>query len=266
MKFKGRTYAKRINELKSLRHIDRPEYYKLMAEIEKCFGISVKTIYRDMNKPVPGLRKVRSDRGALKNPITKNELAIAEEIMKSGKTIKKTRKVIEAKTNKKVSTRKMQKIRTEAAKQKGSRNSLFGNEARKFFEKLFEYELIAPGRGVEMKYEDVSFIVNKEDLRDVIMILTNAYNRAVLVDDKKLQLDRNQMRKVMLHHLIEDQMRIAAESADGKLVESLTRMIDRLEVEQKIDVNFEVLENICKSFKPEITRSDVVELVKKQMG
>lgn len=270
MKYKGKAYEEKINRLKELRHTDRTAYYVLMFKIEKQYGISVKTIYRDMTKKIPGLRKKRTDAGSVKNPITQHEIEIAEEIMKSGKTIKKAKQVIENKTGKKTSTRKMQKIRNEAAKlarcsngHKGTRDSIFGNEARKFFEKLFELELIAPAKGIEMKYNDVSFIVNKEDLRDVTMILANAYNRSVLVDDKKMKLDRNQMRKIMLHHLIEDQMRIAAESADSKLVESLTRMIDRLEVEQKIDANFTVLETICKTLKPDITRSEIIELIKK---
>lgn len=264
MKYKGKTYEQKINELKKLRHVDRAKYFKLMFEIAQHYDISVKTIYRDINKPVPGLRKKRSDAGIIKNKLTESEISFAEEIMKTGKPIKKAKEVIEQKTKKKVSTRKMQRIRNEAVKKPDSDKTQFGNEARKFFNRLFEYDLIAPARGIELKYKNVSFIVNKEDLRDVIMILTNAYNRAVLVDDKKMKLDRNQMRKIMLHHLIEEQMRIASESADSKLVESLTRMIDRLEVEQKIDANFKVLETICKTLKPDISRSDIIELIKKQ--
>ncbi len=263
MKNRGELYREKITELKKLRHKDSDEYFNLMKDVEKQYGISKKTIYRDMNKKVPGLRKRRNDLGTIKSRITKNEILIAEEIMSSGKQIKKAKEIIEKKTSKKISQRKMGRIKEAAMNKEENNFSVFGGEAKKFFENIFEYDLISPEKGIPLKYNGVSFIVKKDDLRDIIMILSNAYNRGCFEDKNKLKLDRSSLRNVMMQHLIEDLMKVASDASDFKLVESLTRMIDRMNVDSQLPADFETVLKVCKELKADISKDDVINIIKK---
>lgn len=274
MKYRGKTYEDNIKRLKALRAEMKIrgrksevgiQYKKLMEKICKKFSISEKTVYRDMNKRVPGLRKTRADSGKYKSRITKNEVKIAEEIMRAGKTKK------EAASKAKVSQKKMKRIsekiqKAEAGARK-SDESMFGKEAKKFFEKFFEFDLIAPEKGVRIRSSSsagrVDFIVQKEDLKDIILILANAYNRQCFADEKKLKVSRDELRNMMMHQLVEELMMLARDAQDYKMIESITRMLDRLNEDEKLPGDFDTIIKICKELKPDISASDVIELIKK---
>ncbi len=263
MKDRGNLYRGKVNELKKLRHKDRDRYNDSIISVCKEYNISKKTIYRDMNKKVPGLRKRRNDLGTVKSRITKNEILIAEEIMSTGKQIKKAKEIIEKKTLRPISQRRMERIKKAAINKEENNFSVFGGEAKKFFENIFEYDLISPEKGIPLKYNNVSFIVKKDDLRDIIMILSNAYNRGCFDDKNKLKLDRSSLRNVMMQHLIEDLMKVASDSSDFKLVESITRMIDRMNIDNQLPADFETVLKVCKELKADISKDDVINIIKK---
>ena len=262
MKHKGKQYEDRINYLKKLRNTDKARYKMMLKKTEQKFKISRKTIYRDMRKEIPGLRKTRNDSGKMKTVVTTKELGIAQELLEKGTSITNVKKVIKEKTGATVSERKMQKIRSEK-KNDDISTTVFADPAREFFEQLFEFKLIPPGRGIELDYGKVKFIVKKQDLRDVILVLSNAYNRSEFAKNNKLDLDRDELRRNMMLHLIEEQMRLAGEQSDYKQVESLTRMLHRMETEFTTEINFIILEKVCKEIKPDISKEDVIRLVKK---
>lgn len=268
MKYRGHEYAEAIRRLKELKaemllrgrksHA-REQYKTMMKQMEKTFGVSDKTIYRDMRKRVPGLRKTRNDAGKVRSRITADQRQKAEEMIKAGQTRENVKQQLQ------LSERKMQRMRRISSSillQKGE-VSKFGGEAKKFFEKLFDYDLIAPKKGIALKHNGVTFIIRKEDLDDIILILANAYNRACFAEEKKLKLDRGELRTAMMHHLVEDQMRLAYAGADYKLVESLTRMLDRLNEDAKLPDDFETMVKVCQELKPDIGREQVIALIKK---
>lgn len=268
MKYRGAAYERAIEELKALRALmklrgqksdARNLYLDKMKGIAKEFSISEKTVYRDMLKKIPGLRKTRNDAGKIRSNISHGTKEKAEELMQAGQTKEAVKKRL------KLSQKKMERIsKMEHGKGKTKTGaSKFGNEAKELFEKLFDFNLIAPGRGIAMKHNGVSFIVTREDLKDIILILANAYNRFCFAENKKLKLDRTQLRNAIMEHLIEDQMRFARESADYKLVEALTRMIDRLKEDTVLPDDFEAIMKVCQQLKPDISREDLIGLIKK---
>lgn len=275
MMYRGKKYEDAIRKLKEEKAEakaknnsgSKNKYKELMKKVCDEFSISEKTVYRDMNKPVPGLRKNRNDRGKYRTKITDEEILKAEEIMKAGRT----KKTVKNKLG--VSNRKMKRINKQVGSLQStvSNQSQFGNEAKKFFEKLFEMDLIAPGKGIRM--EDVkwkmddgknfTFIISREDLSDIILILSNAYNRACYSDAKKLKVGRDQLRSMMMQQLIEDQVRLATVSQDYKMIEAITRMRDRMSETSKLPDDFETILKVCQELKPDLSKEDLIELIKK---
>jgi CRISPR/Cas system CSM-associated protein Csm2 small subunit len=278
MKYRGKEYEEAIKALKQLsaemkirgrKSEIRNQYVKAMKKVCEQFGLSKKTIYRDMRKRVPGLRKTRNDAGKVRSPLKPLNRQKAEEMISAGHTREFVKQQL------KLSERKMKRMR-EKAKSRGrsktrlverseikGQKSMYGIEARKFFEKLFDYNLIAPSKGIALKHNGVSFLIGKEDLDDIILILSNAYNRFCFAEEKKLKLDRGKLRTALMYHIVEDQMRLAKEGADYKLVEALTRMLDRLNEDAKLPDDFETMVKVCQQLKHDIGREEVIEIIKK---
>ncbi|MBW7888383.1 MAG: hypothetical protein H3C35_08495 [Bacteroidetes bacterium] len=279
MKYRGKKYEDSIIALRKIRaqykitklQNDKDAYHAEMKRIAKIFSISVKTVYRDMKKKIPGLRKTRSDQGKLKTKLSAATVEKANELMKAGKTKHEAQKIL------KMSDRKMKRLnnrnktaqvsdtfrQTEGGQAKVSDTSRFGDKAKEFFKKLFEYDLIAPDKGVGLKHGGTSFVVTKSDLNDVILILTNSYNRKIFADENKLPFDRTRLRHVMTEHLIEEQMRLARESGDYKMVEAITRMNDRLKEDSVLPDDFDTMIKMCRELKADISETDVIALIKK---
>lgn len=268
MKYRGAKYENAIKQLKEFRAQSKLKnskelklkYKALMDKVCKEFSISEKTVYRDMSKQVPGLRKNRNDRGKFRSKITEDEIKKAGEIVEAGNN----KKTVKEKLG--VSKRKMKRI-NEKLKEAAANNSdetMFGQKAKDFFYKLFDMDLIAPSKGIRLSYDEIDFIITKEDLKDIILILSNSYNRACFADSKKLKrASRDEIRTLMLQQLIDDQMYIARESRDYKLVDSLTRMIERLNEDEKLPDDFETILKLCQEIKPDISKEDVIALIKK---
>jgi hypothetical protein len=266
VKYRGAAYERAIEELKALRALMKLRgqkseakdlYIGKMREIAREFSISEKTVYRDMRKKIPGLRKTRNDQGKVRSKLNPGTKEKAEELMKAGKTKKDVKKRL------RISEKKLARISrgTEAGAETGT--SKFGVSAKKFFETLLEYDLIGPDKGISVKSPNGRFIVHKDDLKDVILILTNAYNRQCVAEEKKLKFDRTELRSAMMEHLIEEQMRLAKESADYKLVEALTRMIDRLKEDAALPDDFGTIMKVCQELRPQISQMEVIAAIKK---
>lgn len=266
---RGNKYREAIQELKKLsgrknlstkRSEAGEQYKKLRDKICKNFSISVKTVYRDLRRKVPGLRKNRSDRGKYKSRVSNNELKVYEEIIMAGKSHSK------AKEKAKISNRKSLRIREKLSTPSGGKNnagkeseSMFGKNAKIFFEKIFDFDLIAPEKEIKIK----NFSVPKEDLKDIILVLANAYNRQCFADKNKLKVSRQELRDMMMHHLVEEQIVLARDAMDYKMIESITRMLDRLNEDKKLPDDFATIIKLCKELKPDINENEIVRLIKK---
>jgi len=263
---KTKTYDREIEELRMLRakKLVNPEYKEKYREkmefIENNFGLSKKSIYRDIRKKNPSVRKIRTDKNKIKSKPDKKESVMILEAIKSGKTLEKARQVVEEITGKKVSYVKSKRIDVDGADIK---ESSYGNEFRKAIEKMFKYELIAPEKEIEIKLGGYKFTITKEDAGDIIMILTNAYNRWQKHNELDLPLDRDLLREHMLMHLFEEQLRIAQDQRDLKNVELLTRIYERMRSDFNMNSDFAVFEKCMRELKPGITREEVISIIKR---
>lgn len=268
---RGESYRRAIEELRALQASARitPPHHPLKRKrtdaynhakrrICKQYRISIKTLYRDLHKPVPGLRKRRNDRGKIRRRNYHTLIRKVDELMRAGKTQK------DIKSRLKLSEKRMRRARKKIAESDVRPiRSMFGSEAKKFLQKLFQLDLIAPDRGIALHYKGMGITVGREDLKDVCLILANAYNRQCHAEEKKLKVDRSQLRTAMMHHLVEELMQLAKEQADYKLVESLTRMLDRLKEETQLPADFETMVRVCQELKRDIAREEVIALIKK---
>lgn len=269
---RGEAYRRAIEELKALQasknitpahhRLKRQRveaYHRAMRRICKEYRISMFTVYRDMRKRVPGMRKVRYDRGTIRKRNHPTLIRKVDELMKA----RKTQKEISAKLG--VSAQRIRRARARIADDAGTQpeRTMFGAEAKKFIEKLFQLDLIAPGRGIVLHHKGVRVVIGREDLKDIILIVANAYNRQCYAEQKKLKVDRAQLRNAMMHHLVEEQMMVARENSDYKLVEALTRMLDRLREETALPDDFDTVLKVCQELKADVSREDVIALIKK---
>ena len=102
----------------------------------------------------------------------------------------------------------------------------------------------------------------KEDFNDVVMILSNAFNRTA-EDQNKLRLDRVQFMRSKLTQVLEDKIRIAKENASSEELERLMRMHQRLERKTDLTPNFKVVQKICRDLKPDISFDEIYSMVEK---
>lgn len=242
--------------------IDTKKRREAVLETAKKFGCSDKTIYRHMKKRVPGKRKRRDDAGKLKALPSKKEVKMMTELVKSGNTRQAGKHIIEKEMKKKISTHKLQKI-TKKAKEKNPDIIVtnFGKEIKMFLEKYFRLDVIAPEANILLHISNKSFYIKREDFEDIILILTNAYNRAQSEGDV-LKMDRDQMRERMLMNLFEWQIKVATETGNIKDIEMLTRIYDRMKPDVDMNVNIRTLEAVCRSLKPDITLMEIIGLLK----
>ena len=87
MKYRGNQYEADLKSLIKLELKDKKQYQKSFADIMKKYGVSQRTLYRDIVKTrkgkVPGLRKVRKDAGHEKRPATVRDKKMFAELIKS---------------------------------------------------------------------------------------------------------------------------------------------------------------------------------------
>ena len=255
---------KKLRELRKLK--DKTKYNELKVVVCKRHNVTARTVENWLNKRVPGLRKSRSDSGKDRVKVSTSEKKIAAELLLQGKKVSKMKEIIEKKTGGKISNAKMNKIRDKAETEiltgdTEEMESNFGDKAKEMFEKLFELDLIAPEAGLKIRVHNTSFIIRREYIEDICLILANAYNNIVEV---KYKVDRNEVLKVKIMHLIEQQVRLAMSGlVDVKTIEAITRMFDKMTEQAEIDINIQVVEKVCKELKKDITLSEIISLLKK---
>lgn len=261
-----------IQELKKLRRRkDKSAYQDRKKEIAKKWKVTGRAVEIWLTQRLPGMRKSRSDSGKARNKVTPKEKAIAKELITSGKSKKETGNILSLTTGKKVSTRKLNRITDEIDGELDSQEiqpSNFGDSLRDFIKGFFEVDLIPPGYGVEIKIADpahpskkIKYIVPVEDCEDICLVLANSYNR---VSSETFKVDREQLRRRMIEHLVEQQVRMAKLGAvDTKTVKELVKMQKDLTVRLDIDVDIKLVEKICKELKKDITFDEIYQLLKK---
>lgn len=250
----GMKYQEDIKKLKRLRLRDTPAYKSFMKTICSEHNISEKTIYRDMKKRNPGLRKVRNDSGKIKSRMSPKAKKIMSEAIVSGTKKKDAKVIAEKMTGKKISQFVFNRTKPVEVKE-----SNFGGDIKTFLEKLCNFDLIAPDLGVKLKSKKFSFIVNKDDLSDIILILTNAYNRQ---SDDSLPLDKNELFRKKIFQLLEYNIKLAESNADLKSLESITRMYNSIQEEHDLGADFETVYKLCSSLRPGISRQEIISLIK----
>ncbi len=260
MKFRGAEFRKDIIELKKLKATAPDKYKELLKAVTKKYKCSDKTIYREMNKPDHeiGLRKTRGDSGKYKTPVNEKEEKMVTELVASGKSKQAAKKIVEEKTGAKISGRKLERF-----KPKLSDTTMYGEDVKKFFEKIAEYEFIAPDSGIELEYKDRKFLVRKDTLNDIILNLVNEYNRQVSAD-QKLQLDQTQYMRATMRNDIMYMQSLARANGDVKSLEACSRMLQRLEMNYgDIDADLKVIMACFRDLKPDITEDEAIGLIKK---
>lgn len=247
------------------------EFRKKMSDEHK---VSLKTIYRDEKKMSEGkfilARKVRTDRGKLKVKPTARAVKLMRELKESGKKLKEAIPIITSITGERISARTKTKISNKLRKTKDENTgnnstevSEFGGEIKKFLEEHFNLDKIAPTKSVKVRLGKYSFCISKNEIRDIILILSNAYNNSNNGEDK-LKVDRIELLKMKIYHLLEDHIRVAEANMDTKQLESITRQYNMLkDKDREITANIKVFENCMKEIKPNISFEEIYDLIKK---
>jgi hypothetical protein len=253
-----------LRRLKSKK--DQTEYKKFKLVLMKKYGVTERAVQKWLNRRNPGLRKSRNDAGKDRVKVIPKETKLVKELIQTGTDIKVMRKIVANKTGKPISTEKLAKIRTRIESKPEEpaeeiKKSGFGDKAKELFIKLFELDLIAPDHGIALKTGKDSFVIHKDDVADICLILANSYNRYQTDEGKKKKIDRELLRKQMILHLMEQQIRFTSETGSTQDVESLTRMYDRLREKFVRDANIRVVEKICKHLKPDIQFDEIVSLI-----
>lgn len=246
-----------IKKIKKLTDLEKKK--DMIKQIAKSYKISQATVYRHLKKPVPSLRQVRSDAGKDKSPVTKKEIAVVAEIVKSGKPRKEAKKFI-----KNLSGHKLSKInkKIKDAEQEEDPETNFGSEAKRFITKLFELDLISSDSVMKFKFKGATIFVTKQEVADIGLILASAYNRSVN-DDKQVAVDRFSMLKNELYHSVQEMHRLAKEKGSFKDLEACTRMYVRLDSSRAIELpnDFDIYFKCLQRKDPKITKEEAIDLV-----
>lgn len=253
---RGNKYIEDIRQLKSLKLKDKAAYFAFFKTIMNEYGISQRTLYRDMkSKKTPGLRKIRKDAGKLKSKMSLTQQRIMSEAMESGLTKQAAVKLAEEKAKRKVSSR----VASRTPPISVSSTNFDGN-IKPFLEILCGYNLMSPKSAIKLKLGKLSFSVKKEDLSDIILILTNAFNRSN--ENNSIPLDKNELFRKKIFQLLEYNIKLAEESSDLKSLESITRMYNSIQEDHDLGTDFELVYKLCSSLKPGISRPEIISMIK----
>jgi len=236
----------------------------------KTYEVSRRSVYRDLASPNPLVRKIRTDSGQDRIKASKKELLMFRELLHAGYAMQEARDIVEKKSKREITQYQINKITNEIKKMDLPEESMFGDNIEKFLKKYFTLQMIAPEKGVKilLKKSDkekklVPFILAKEDVEDLILILVNAYNRDNK-DNEKLKLDRNQLVRRKVYQLMEKFLRTAEDSGSIKDLEAITRMKKRLDFEVgNLTPDFKVLEKVVREINPDIEFDHLYYLVEK---
>ncbi len=258
-------FDEKIKKLKALQKTKPEAYKELFKEIELTYGISDKTIYRKMKRKNPAKRKKRSNAGKEVNPVKAKEKNIAAELLQSGTTQKEAGKIIEMKTGKKVSTRKLAKIVSEAKTVTPDKPTVFGKNIQDFLERYFELIYWSEDRTKPIKLGTFKFEISKEDVNDIVRILTNAYNLYAEANGKKLlALDRLELLKSQIYSQFAYSVRVNQDIGSEKTLKLLVEMLDKLKPERiELKGDFETINKVLTELDPTLTLDQKIALIRK---
>lgn len=268
---KGKIFEKDIRELKALSSKRKKnnakygeEYLNLKEVIAQKYDVSIRTVERWVKARTPWARDKRDDAGKIRTKVPRKITKYINETLETGLTKKAAKETVEKISGQKLSNRVFDR---EAKKEISSEVTGFGSEAKEFFKKLFEIDLIPPEKGLKLRYKNTSFIVTKPDLEDVCRVLANAYNRTV---DQKSQLpvNRASLRRSKLWHMFDEALTLINERGvnvtDLKEVSLFTQ---RLEIDRnKINPRVTTIWKIVQVYNPDVTLDEVISLAEELEG
>lgn len=267
---KGRKFEadiKKLKELSAKRKRDRKKfeavYLQFRNELAKKYGKTVRTVQNWLKDKTPWIRNQRDDAGKERVTLPADIKLIIKDAIDSGKTKKQAMELVIIETGNKVSDRKANQVL--AGEVNPNEPAYFGTEFKEFLNTYFQLDLIPSAKGIKLKFGKVSYPLHKHDHNDILMILTNAYNRAQFATENKIKFDRSYLRKVRTWHLLEQLLTLATERNDMKIFNVITQSMKRLEVDPAkfANPNFLTLEKICKDLQPDITFDEIYHLLEK---
>ena len=250
-----------INQLKKLQVTDKEAFKNLADKVLKSFDISRATLYRQIGKRVPGVRKRRADAGKEKKPVSKKAKNMVTELRVAGVRKKDALKIVEKKTGRKISSVKAVGIEQKADIEKSS----FGSAAKEFIRKILELDFIAPESGLYFKHNGVAFKVSRDYLEDISLVLMTAYSESV-GGGQVLKVDRDELVRSQIFHLMQEAMRVATSNFDFELVQKIAGMWKSMKMNQdtkELKGDFEVFEKCIRDVKPDISKREIISLIKK---
>jgi hypothetical protein len=186
--------------------------------------------------------------------------------IESGMKKGEAKKLVEKKTGRKISDRKSNTV-LKKTKPAETKDTPFGTEAREFFRRLFEIDLIPPDKGLKMKYQGTSFLITKSDLEDVCRVIANAYNRYCEAKDM-MKFSRSAYRKQKLWQLYDEAV---TKIHDGGVsigdLKEISLFINRLEIDRnKISPRVQTMYKIIQHYSPDVTLDEVISLAEEYEG
>ena len=261
---------KELKRLSALRKKDRAKYSRhysnFVERVMKKYGVSQRSIQKWVKAPTPWVRDGRDDKGKERVVLPRKVEKMMHDAIDAGLKIKDARQVIKKLTGTSVSDRKRVRV-LKKEKLADRPDTVFGSEAKDFFRKLFDLDLIPPDKGIKMKYRNETFIVSKPDLEDTCRILANAYNRQAQQKDK-LRLSRSAYRKQKLWQLYDEAVtKIECGGVNIADLKEISLFIQRLEIDRnKINPRVNTMYKIIQHYNPDVTIDEVISLAEEYEG
>ena len=268
---RDKQFKAEIQQLKKLSALRKKDYTKYehvyianRNRIAQKYEVSIRTVQHWIKNKTPWVRQKRADVGKERVKVSRKITRMIDDGLKSGKKKKEVFKKVQEMSGQKLSGRILDR---EAGKEVNSDATGHGSEARDFFRKLFECDLIPPDKGNKMKYNKTVFMVNKSDLEDICRILGNAYNRYSDAKDK-FKINRASYRKTKLWQLYDEAVNIINERGVSiSDLKEISLFIQRLEIDRnKINPRVITFWKILQDYKPDVTLDEVISLAEEYEG
>lgn len=249
-----------VEKLKKLKLYDKEKYKVEFEKVMNKYKISRATLYRHIDKPIPGMSKERNDKGLERKPVPRKVKQAVTELMRAGKTKKAAVKTAEAELGVKISDRKANEM--EAVEYD---ETVFSSEVRNLVERVLKVDKMAPDAGVYIKINGISVKLTKDYINDIVLIVSTAYNEMLgAVDTGKKEVDRDEMTRSQLFHLLQEAMRIVKEKKEFGMLKTLTQIRKNLiEQEKELNPNLKVFLAAMKELKPDITKSECFAIIRR---
>lgn len=272
MLYKGKQFETDIRKLKELSATRKKnpkkntaEYMKFRDSLAAKYKVSLRAVQLWNKKKSAWNRKKRDDEGKVRSRLPSGVTNKLNDLLDSNFSQKEAREIINnAAKGKKLSKRQLDRI-LQSKEQPKKEEPAYGDAFKEFLTNHFQLDYIPPQKGIKLKFKKFSFVVTRSDANDIIMVLSNAFNRSQFAQENKLKFDRNYLRRVRTWHIFEQLLTLATERLDQKTFNTLTLAMQRLEIDPAkfANPNFKTLESICKELKPDITFDEIYDMLEK---